>query len=244
MTGSDLIHAHERRGARLGDARPVTSLDRQTMSDFQILPGLFLAPTPAGAYDAVSGRASGRARRIILHAMRDRESPALTAENLVRMSGLPTEEAVAYLYRMQSLNLVQGLEAPRSLPAENLETALPRVLADIAGANRALLADAHGFYLASHGFHRETAEELAGLSADIGTLHVRHQGLITGNLSVHTAAWALINAAGNSEIGFWPLVVGDNRFVLILTGLPHLNRPATVDLIWMLVQRYGRTDEA
>lgn len=214
------------------------------MTEFNIVPGLYLAPTPAGAYDAVSGRTSDRSRRIILNAMRDRESPELTAENLARMSGLPQEDAVAYLYRMQSLNLVQGLDTPRRLPSDNLETALPRVLAEIAGANRALLADEQGFYLASHGFHHETAEELAGLSADISTMHVRHQGLIAGNLSLRTAAWALINAGGNSEIGFWPLIVGETRFVLILTGLPHLNRPATVDLIWMLVQRYGHSADA
>lgn len=214
------------------------------MKEFKIVSGLYLAPTPAGAYDAVSGRPLDRSQRLVLNTMRGRESPALTAENLVRMSGLPEDEALAHLYRMQSLNLVQGLEAPRRLPDDNLETALPRVLADIAGANRALLADEQGFYLASHGFHHETAEELAGLSADIGSLHVRHQGLIAGNLSLRTAAWALINAGGNSEIGFWPLIVGETRFVLILTGLPHLNRPATVDLIWMLVQRYGQKAQA
>lgn len=214
------------------------------MKEFKIVSGLYLAPTPAGAYDAVSGRPLDRSQRLVLNTMRGRESPALTAENLARMSGLPEDEALAHLYRMQSLNLVQGLEAPRRLPDDNLETALPRVLADIAGANRALLADEQGFYLASHGFHHETAEELAGLSADIGSLHVRHQGLIAGNLSLRTAAWALINAGGNSEIGFWPLIVGETRFVLILTGLPHLNRPATVDLIWMLVQRYGQKAQA
>lgn len=214
------------------------------MTDYRLAPDLWLAPTPAGAYDSVAGQATDRSRRIILKAMQSRETPALTVENITEMSGLPTEEALAYLHRMQTQNLVQGLSSPRRLPDENLETALPRVLSEIAGANRALLADEQGFYLASHGFHHETAEELAGLSADIGNMHLRHQGLIAGNLSLRTAAWALIGAGGNSEIGFWPLTVGAYRFVLILTGLPHLNRPATVDLIWMLVQRYGQPGES
>ena len=213
------------------------------MTEFELVSNLYLAPTPAGAYDAVAGNASDLSRRIILNALRGRESPALSLENLSAFTGLPAEEALAYLYRMQSLHLIQGLEAPRRLPEGSLEVALPRVLAEIAGNNRALLADEQGFYLASHGFHHETAEELAGLSADVGTMHARHQGLIAGNLSLRTAAWALINASGNSEIGFWPLKIGSYQFVLILTGLPHLNRPATVDLIWLLVQRYGNFDD-
>jgi hypothetical protein len=212
------------------------------MTEFEIVQGMYLWPTPAGAYDAVAGKASDFSRRVILNTLRHKESPALEIDTLMQISGLPADQALAYLYQMQSLNLVQGLEAPRQLPEGNLETVLPRVLAEIAGSNRALLADGQGFYLASHGYHHEAAEELAALSADISNMHLRHQGLIAGNLSLRTAAWALINDGGNSEIGFWPLTVGEHRFVLILNGLPHLNRPATVDLVWLLVNRYGQLD--
>jgi len=209
------------------------------MSDYELLPGLYLAPTPAGAYFAVSSPADDVLRRLLLILMRGRRSPALTQESLVELTGLEIGLAMERLHHLQSLRLVQGLREPRQLPEGNLEQALPALLAELAGRGRALLADDHGFYLASHGFHHETAEELAGLSADLGLLHQRHQGLISNNLSLRSSAWALINAGGNSEIGFWPLYVGSQRFVLILTGLPNLNQVATLDLVWSLVRRYG-----
>ena len=209
------------------------------MPDYELIPGLYLAPSPAGAYYAASSANPDVSRRILLSLMAEQASPELTAESLPALTGLELAPALEYLHRMQSMNLVQGLREPRRMLDGALEKVLPGILADLAGRNKALLADEQGFYLASHGFHHETAEELAGLSADLGTLHQRHQGLISGNLSLQTSAWALISAGGNSEIGFWPLYIGQQRFVLILTGLPNLNQAATVDLVWALAQRYG-----
>jgi hypothetical protein len=210
------------------------------MSDYELIPGLFLAPSPAGAYYAASSPNVDVTRRVLLGLMSGQASPELDSDALLRLTELELEPALDTLHRMQSMRLVQGLGEPRHLLDGSLEKVLPGILADLAGRNKALLADEQGFYLASHGFHHETAEELAGLSADLGNLHQRHQGLISGNLSLQTSAWALINAGGNSEIGFWPLYIGQQRFVLILTGLPNLNQAATVDLVWALVHRYGQ----
>ena len=210
------------------------------MSDYELLSGLYLAPSPAGAYYAASSPGENTSRRVLLHLMAGEATPELTAETLPVMTGLDLDASLEHLHRMQTQHLIQGLREPRHLVRGNLEQVLPGILADLAGRNKALLADEQGFYLASHGFHHETAEELAGLSADLGTLHQRHQGLISGNLSLQTSAWALISAGGNSEIGFWPLYIGQQRFVLILTGLPNLNQAATLDLVWVLAKRYGQ----
>lgn len=209
------------------------------MSDYELVSGLYLAPSPAGAYHAVSSTNEDLSRRVLLGLMARQESPALTLDNLQALTGLDAESSLEHIFRMQSLHLIQGLSESRRASDGSLEKILPGILANLARNNKALLADAQGFYLASHGFHHETAEELAGLSADLGNLHERHQGLISGNLALQTSAWALINAGGNSEIGFWPLYIGQQRFVLILTGLPNLNQEATVDLVWALARRYG-----
>lgn len=209
------------------------------MSDYELASGLYLAPSPAGAYYAASGTSDDPSRRVLLRLMAKATSPALTLDTLQELTGLDAEASLEHLYRMQAQHLIQGASEPRKMLEGPLENILPGILASLARQNKALLADVQGFYLASHGFHHETAEELAGLSADLGNLHERHQGLIAGNLSLQTSAWALIDAGGNSEIGFWPLYIGTQRFVLILTGLPNLNQTATVDLIWALTKRYG-----
>ncbi|MCB1013508.1 MAG: hypothetical protein KDB10_00110, partial [Acidimicrobiales bacterium] len=54
-----------------------------------------------------------------------------------------------------------------------------------------------------------------------------------------TSAWALVDGAGNSQVGFWPLHIGEERFVLSVVGIPRLHQQAFTDLIWVLMLRYG-----
>lgn len=210
------------------------------MAEYELLPGLHIAPSPAGAYYAASSPLDDPARTTLVRLLGYTESPPFTPAILPELTGLADEQAaLEHIYRLQELGLIQGLRESRHSPQGSPETALPGLLAELAGRGKALLADEQGFYLATHGFHHETAEELAGLSADLGSLHTRHIGLLEGNLGLHTSAWALINAGGVSEVGFWPLFIGRYRFVLIISGTPNLNQAAMLDLIWMLFRRYG-----
>ena len=144
------------------------------------------------------------------------------------------------LSHLQKLGWVQGLEQSLDTPSGQLETLLPDMLAQLSVSGKALLADEQGFYISSSGFPHETAEELSGLSASLATLHDRYQGVLKNNLGEGSAAWGLIDAAGNSQVGFWPMFVGEHRFALVIGGLPQLNRPALVSLVWALMMRYGR----
>ena len=53
--------------------------------------------------------------------------------------------------------------------------------------------------------------------------------------------WGMVNAAGCSEVGFWPLYFGDDYFILIVSGMPRFNQEAFTTLVWALGVRYGRT---
>jgi hypothetical protein len=104
---------------------------------------------------------------------------------------------------------------------------------------KVLLADMQGFYIASHGFPHEVAEELSGLSAELASIHERRSGLLMNNLGLVSNAWAIVDVFGNSQIGFWPLFIGKNRFVIAISGVPHFNQPEFVDLVWALSMRYA-----
>ncbi|MEW6445587.1 MAG: hypothetical protein ACOZAQ_03565 [Pseudomonadota bacterium] len=210
------------------------------MAEYELLEGLYIAPSPSGAYYAASSPVTEPARETLARLLAAPSAPAFNLDGLREIAGLDNQQAaLEQIYRLQEMGLVQGLQAPRQPPQGTLETSLPGILAELAGRGKALLADEQGFYLATHGFHHETAEELAGLSADLGSLHSRHIGLLEGNLGLTSSAWALINAGGVSEVGFWPLFIGRHRFVLIISGTPNLNQAATLDMIWMLFRRYG-----
>jgi hypothetical protein len=52
-------------------------------------------------------------------------------------------------------------------------------------------------------------------------------------------AWAVVDVFGNSHVGFWPLFIGQNRFVIAISGIPHFNQPDFVSLVWALSIRYA-----
>lgn len=202
---------------------------------------LFLAPTPAGAYFSVSGTEVSPARTFLQRVLAQRESFELNAENLMAQMTVGNEDdALSMLTHLQKLGWVQAFKQPLEAPSGQLEKILPELLAPLSVAGKALLADEQGFYISSSGFPHETAEELSGLSASLATLHERYQGVLKNNLGEGSSAWGLVDAAGNSQVGFWPMFVGEYRFALVIGGQPQLNQPTLIRLIWALMMRYGQ----
>jgi hypothetical protein len=210
------------------------------MNDYSLKGGYYGLPTPAGAYQAVSSPDADLGKHFLLRLLSEEESPALTSQKLVEWTGLPEQNALKLLYHLQELALVEGHPEPVLSPQGPLEQVLPDLLNRLSGDGKALLADSQGFYLTSVGFPHETAEELSALSADLSGLYSRHQKLLHNNLGIPSSHWALVNAAGNSEIGFWQFFIGTHRFTLILSGVPQLNQSLFTRLVWSLAKRYAQ----
>ncbi len=210
------------------------------MIDYQLVDNLYIAITPAGAYYAVSESSEDPSRQLLKTLLQQHTSPPLTLEGLLEWCHCEDDnESLELLYHAQNLGWVDGVKKRQAAPAGALEDIIPGLLPALSGNGKALLADSQGFYVSSQGFTHEAAEELSALSADIASLHDRHRGLLTNNLGLGSGAWALIDAAGNSQVGFWPLFIGDQRFVLVVGGMPHFNQPALTTLVWTLSTRYG-----
>lgn len=210
------------------------------MSDYRLNFETYLFPTPSGAYHAVADTTDDAARKVLRHLLSQPTSPHLTEQSLPELFAIDdAQQAMELAHRMQRLGWLQGEERPRQVPDGSLLTVLPPLLGELSTVGKALLADQQGFYLASHGFAHETAEELSALSADLATLYERHRGLLRHNIGLATGAWALVDAAGDSRLGCWPLYIGDQRFTLAIAGLPQLNQSAFTELVWALSVRYG-----
>lgn len=210
------------------------------MSDYRINYETYLFPTPSGAYHAVADTSEDAARKVLRQLLLQPASPLLTEQSLSRLFATDdAEQALELAHRMQRVGWLQGEEQPRQVPDGTLLNMLPPLLAQLSTIGKALLADQQGFYLASHGFAHETSEELSALSADLANLYERHRGLLRHNIGLATGAWALVDAAGDSRLGCWPLYIGDQRFTLAIAGLPQLNQSVFTELVWALSVRYG-----
>lgn len=207
---------------------------------YKLQEGIYLSPTPAGAYYVAASPKHDASRQFMMSLMAEDESPLLDEAALARWTNAqPDEDMSELIYRLQELGLIQGENTPHRPPTGSLEEILPPLLVQFSSNEKALLSDAQGLYLATTGFPHEAAEELSALSADLADLHARHQGLLEGNLGFSTSNWGLMDASGNSQLGLWPLYIGDYRFVLVIAGMPQLNQAQFTDLVWLLSRRYG-----
>jgi hypothetical protein len=212
------------------------------MSDYAINPGVYVHVTPAGAYRAAVGKQEDRARTLLARLFALPATPLLDQEGLAELGGGNESDLLELLYRMQELGWVTGSKTRRDAPEFNMERDVPALLAELSDIGKGLLADAQGFHLANVGFTHEVIEELAVLAASAASLHMRHAGLLENNLRLAVGGWAAVDAAGNGQLGFWPLQVGSQSFVLALAGCPNFNRQAFADLIWWLTRRYAALD--
>ena len=209
------------------------------MSQFTINDGLQISITPRGAYYAVQDSAEDVTRGILIKLLHKDTSLPLTNRTITELCEMEVEDASNLIHRMQTLGLISGQIEIEEAPARNLEDILPDLLGSLSDSKKVLLAEHSGLYLGASGFPHEAAEELAAISANLSEVYERHKRLLNGNLRFNQRAWGLIDAAGNSEVGFWPLYVGYNQFALVIHGMPQLNRPAFKRLVWLLMRRYG-----
>jgi hypothetical protein len=210
------------------------------MSSLKLRENIFLKPTPAGVYYAIAKAEDTPARRLLRNLLGCPKTPEVTEEFLPVLSESQSlDQSLTLLHRMHSLRWVQGLDSPLVLSNESLEDILPELLPELAETDKVLLADAEGFYLSSVGFPHETAEELAALSADMMSLQDRHAALLLKNLHLGSEAWGVMDKAGDSRLGIWPLHIGKYRFTLVMPGIPHFDHPNFVRLVWILTTRYA-----
>lgn len=210
------------------------------MSQYTLTESLYLYPTPAGAYYAVSSTKIDKPAQFLRLLLLEPQTPAMNLDTLKRLMDMKNaEQCLELLLHCQQLGWVQGVNEPIGAPEGSLEVILPDLLAAISLQGKVLLADNLGFYLSTSGFPHEVAEELSALSAEIAAIHERRSGVLSNNMGISSNAWAIVDAAGNSKVGFWPVYVGTNRFVLVVSGIPYFNRPELVTLIWALSIRYA-----
>jgi hypothetical protein len=216
----------------------VTILER--MEELQFQENLFLYPTPAGAYHAITCPENDTAGNLLRSLFSLRSSPRLNLDTLLDHVDTDEETVVLHLLKqMQDKGWLQGCEVAQHAPTKALEELLPELLAPLSSRGAVLLADNHGFHLSHTGFSDSDVEQLSALSADVSRLHDRHRGLLKNKLDLNSGAWAIVNAAGNSQTGFWPMLIGAQRFVLVISGIPRLNQSTFTVLVWALSMRYG-----
>lgn len=198
----------------------------------------YFLPTPAAAFFAVADAEQHQVRRFLVSLMKEGGQEPVTLEALQRWAGLENPvHARHFVSQLQQRGWLQGLREQPEMPSGALEVELPRLLPALSSEGKVLLADTLGFAVFDQGFDQAMVEELAALSADLASLHGRRSATLSRMSGGNGGAWALVSPRGESQLGFWPLHVGDQRFVLVMGGQPVFDQPTLVDFVILLHRR-------
>ena len=215
-------------------------MDERPAGEYELADGLYILPTPAGAYFAISSPEDTRVRRLLLALLRHRSSPHVDAEFLCRCLGSDDEQdALEVLHRAQSLAWIEGYTESRDLPALGVGQELHQLLPRLSSVGKGLIIDWNGLSLARCGIDEAAADTLAALGADLVGVQERHSERMAQHLGQASHGWAAVDAYGSSRIGAWPLYIGEKRMLLMLLGEPRLNDPSFLALVWLLIENYG-----
>ena len=207
------------------------------MAEYQLTQDVHIIPTPLGAYAAASNPQPDAARSLILGIMANETTQKVSVETLRKYVG--KGDPLQLLYWMEKSKWIVGRAESETLAAQHIETDVPFLLSQLSSSGMALLADHQGFHLVSAGFTLDVAEELAIFAAGISTLQEKHAELVKSKLRLGSLAMAVIDSGGNSELGFWPLYIGEQHFMLVISGIPKFDQQAYLHLIWALCRRYN-----
>ena len=195
-------------------------------------------PTPAGAYFAVSDREDTPLRAAMFALLISADPTQRTSCADESRFGAPTPPDASIVNQLLQLGWAATADrAAEYADSGSLEQVLPDLLAALSGDGCALLADQQGLQMAVAGFDERQAQGLAALSSEAVALGERHRRLVASPTVASPAAWAMVDAAGNSQLGVWPLFTGPAWFALVIRGRPRFAQPAFLHLVRSLLRR-------
>ncbi len=200
----------------------------------------YILPTPAGAYFLAQDNAENWQKDVLKKLFSNDKSLEVNSPNLQHVFNTSNSENLSYkIEQCKKQHLVQVVDTEITAPSGDFENLLNTIISKFSNKEKALLCDSQGLCIANNGFPIEMQEEISVLSADIAIMHKRRAQNINDKLGLNSQAWSIVDASGNSCLGFWPLNINNEVFVLVIEGVPFFNQPEMVNLIWVLYLRYG-----
>ncbi|MFK5985269.1 MAG: hypothetical protein QM479_07565 [Pseudomonadota bacterium] len=216
------------------------TITNKTKVSVQLNTQLYAAPTSAGVAYATASASSSKQRDFLYQLIIHSHEQKITASLLKKWASEQSiQAAVKIFYRLQQLDYITGTtEQPEAISTGPLDNIVSHLIAALSNNNKAVLSDSNGLYIASSSYPHEVAEELAAMSVDLYGLYNRHQKLLVNNLNIATQAIAMVAPDGYSQLGFWPLHLGESVFFLILGGMPRLQHKNFSELVKLLATKY------
>lgn len=204
---------------------------------------LYVSVTPAGCFYAIENTRMTSERRLLKQflALPDAVLLSTLCDN---STGSPSLIDYDDLQQLESAGFVAVQPKQSHIPQGQLSTMLPRLLPELSQRGSVVLADARqGLPVDFVGVSQDDAAEMSVMAAQFQEIADRRNKLVGGQLGFSSSAVAMVDPAGSSELGFWPLHIDSEIFTLAVLGIPRFNTLPFAQLIWALVVRYSDSSD-
>lgn len=199
----------------------------------------YLFPSAAGVYHLACQPSQTSAKKLFSDILRRTHTRIITTHEVQRIMEINSHQRFTEeMQTILSLGWLEEHDTPFQLPDDALEELLPQLLTVLSSTGHTFLSDSHGFPLFSSGFPKKDVEALSAMSAQFSSIYDKYHAVIQRTAQSPTQAWGMIDAAGNSNMGIWPISIGNHGFNLLIQGIPKLDHPNFVILVWLLYSRY------
>ncbi len=199
----------------------------------------FIEPTPIGTYFAINSKEDSELHKLLRYLLKLPETPYLDNKLLQECRAITgIEDIKTVIKEALKRRLVTLTKHDTVIWETSLEIALPELFREMTDKGKILLADEQGLCLGQIGFDVKASEQLAALSADIAIIQERHE-LALKEINEFGNIWGMIDPIEKHQVSFWPIFIGNHRFVLVLAQKTVLNQPVFTRLIRILSMRYA-----
>lgn len=195
--------------------------------------------TYSGLVSAISSSINEPARLLMLHILAYANRDRLMSEQLSRYiekSGSQLESLMTSLIEDKYLTLTHSEDVPDQELIVSPEMFISQ-LETLSVNGKVILADAHGLILASSGYSASDAEYIAAIARNLVQISEQAKARIKNHTD--KKLWSTGLSWGSLRALCLSIYVGRRQYILVVGGLPDLEKAEFFNLVGFLVRRYG-----
>ena len=191
--------------------------------------------TYAGLVFAISSSQAEQKRIMLLHTLAHTGSERLSIDQLSAFPGMDQRQLDSLLDGgfLSRVNDEQAIDYKKISQPDDFVAQLETLSVN----GKVILADAHGLILASSGYSGSDSEYIAAIATNL--VRISEQAKVRIKNQTEKQLWTTGLSWGRFRALCMSLYIGHKQYILVVGGLPDLEKKEFFDIVSFLVRRYG-----
>lgn len=201
--------------------------------------GDFYRLTYTGLASAISSSRSKDERLVLLHILAGNGQGDMSTEQLCLISGLAGDKVESLINSLLAEGSLSRNSA-HELADHSALTGPSELITQLEALSvngKIILADAHGLIIASSGYSQTDSEYISAIATNLVQVSERAKARIKNRKE--NTLWYTGLSWGDLRGLCLSIYIGSKQYILVVGGIPSLEKPEFFNIVGFLVRRYG-----